>query len=89
MALKPEIAARNLADAEAFAAKFPNLKVSACGTLAGAMAAHHNAATGWGFTCEFITNDAGVDCLHAWVEAVGLATEADKVAAAFKTIVGE
>lgn len=80
----------NVARAKAFAEEFPNLKVGHVGTMkdASGMAAYHDAATGLGFTAQFLTTADGKNHIHAWLEYVGDADRAGEIAAQFKKIVG-
>lgn len=73
--------------AEAFAAKFPNKHVPCARYGAGAMAAHHDKDTGWGFTAKFIVNPDAVVHMHVWSEFVGKPDDADQVAAEIGKII--
>lgn len=86
--LMGKIAEANLARAQAFAAKFPDLKLAPCGVKGGAaMVAYHNKQTGWGFTVQFITAADGADHIHAFVEFVGPLSGSDVVANEIKKII--
>lgn len=78
------------AHATNFAAKFPGLHVPCTrfgGAAPGAMAAHHNKDTGWGFTAQFQVTPDGVIHLHAWAEIVTKDDQLEGVAAEFAKIV--
>ena len=84
-----KLAAENLKKAEAFAALFPNIKVTASSGQDGrAVAVHYNDKTKWGFTVMFLTTPDMKEHIHAYAEYVGVASDADAVAAQIKKIVG-
>lgn len=81
--------AENIQRAADFAERFNSIKVTSCGTKEpGAMAAHHNKETGWGFTVQFITTPDHVNHIHAYTEYVGKAGDEEAIAEQFKKVVG-
>ncbi len=79
----------NIKRAAEFADRFKTIKVTSCGTKEpGAMAAHHNAETGWGFTVQFITTPDRKNHIHAYTEYVGKDGDQESIAEQFKKIVG-
>ena len=71
-----------------FCMKFDGIKVTSTGTKGGAYAAHHNKESGWGFTADFPLDKDGKLHLHAWIEFVGTAEDAARVAEQIKKIIG-
>lgn len=83
-----KLAAENLKKAEAFAAQFPGLKVTASSGQDGrAVAVHHNDKTGWGFTVMFLTTPDMKEHIHAYAEYVGAADDVAEVVMQLKKIV--
>jgi hypothetical protein len=89
IAAENERAAANLAHAQAFSAKFPSLKVSSINTKGGAaMAAHHNAGTGFGFTATWQDVPNYGIMFKVYLEFTGKPEEMDRVASELRKIVG-